>query len=124
MKQIIFYTAVAASIITASAFSMNDIIRAFKSGNASEVSQYLDNSVEITLNGQNSTYNKKQATTLLSDFFSQHKVSAFKVLHQSESGGTAYCIGNLVTSDGTYRVTLFAKEKSSRTLLQEIRFEK
>lgn len=123
MKHIILYTTVAASMLTVAAFSMNDIIRAFKSGNATDISAYLDNSVEITLNSENNTYNKKQATRLLSDFFSEHKVSGFKVLHQGESGGTAYCIGSLSTSGGTFRITLFTKEKNNKTLLQEIRFE-
>lgn len=124
MKHIIFYTTVAAGIIAASVLSMNDIIRAFNTGDVAEVSNYLDNAVEITLDGKNGTYNKTQVVKVLSGFFKEHKVSGFKVLHKSESAGTAYCIGNLSTSAGTYRLTLFAKEKNGKTLLQEIRFEK
>lgn len=124
MKHIILYTTLVAALIVAQALSMNDIIQAFKKGNATDVTTYLDNSVEITLDSQNNTYNKRQASKVITDFFSKNKVSDFKVLHQSESGGTAYCIGNLSTSGGTYRLTLFAKDKNGKTLLQEIRFEK
>ncbi len=124
MKHIILYTTLAAALIVAPALSMNEIIQAFKKGSATDVATYLDNSVEITLNSQNNTYNKRQASKVITDFFEKNKVSDFKVLHQSESGGTAYCIGNLATSGGTYRLTLFAKDKNGNMLLQEIRFEK
>lgn len=124
MKIIILYTALATGLITASLFSMNDIIQAFKKGSATDITTYLDNSVEITLDSKNNTYNTQQASKIITDFFSKNKVSDFKVLHQSESGGTAYCIGNLSTAGGTYRLTLFAKDKKGKTLLQEIRFEK
>lgn len=124
MKHLILYSILTAGLFTATVLSMNDIIQAFKKGSATDVATYLDNSVEITLASQNSTYNKQQASKIITDFFSENKVSDFKVLHQSESSGTAYCIGNLSTSGGTYRLTLFAKDKNGKTLLQEIRFEK
>lgn len=104
--------------------SLSDIIRAFKSGSATVISASLDQTVEITIAAKNSTYNKVQAQQQIKDFFATNTVRDFKVLHQSESGGSAYCIGSLVTSNGTFRVTLYAKEKGGKTLLQEIRFEK
>ena len=124
MKHIILYTATFLMVSMASAQTIPDIIKAFKSDNSSEIISYLDNSIEITMDGQNTTYNINQAGKFLSDFFANNKVRDFKVLHKSESGGTAYCIGNLITSGGNFRVTFFTKDKGGKTLLQEIRFEK
>lgn len=106
------------------ASSLSDIIRAFKSGDAAAVSSALDQSVEITINAKNNSYNRSQAQQVIRDFFSMNTVRDFKVLHQSENAGSAYCIGQLSTSNGTFRVTLFAKDKGGKTVLQEIRFEK
>ncbi len=124
MKHLLLYTILFGGMFASMQLSMNEIVQAFKKGNAADVTSTLDNSVEITMDSGNNTYTKQQASKIISDFFSRNKVSDFKVLHQSESGGTAYCIGNLSTSGGTYRLTLFAKGKNGKTLLQEIRFEK
>lgn len=124
MKPLIFITTFSLLIFSATQPKLYEAIKAFKSGNISTVTDLLDNSVQITLNGNTNSYNKQQAATLISDFFRNNKILDFKVLHQSESNETAFCIGNLSTSTGTYRLTFFAKEKNGKTVLQELRFEK
>lgn len=124
MKQFLIYTTLAFLAASFPRLALSDLIKAFKSGDISFVTASLDNSVEITLSGQNESYSKSQATAMLSNFFSINRISDFKVLHQSESNETAYCIGNLITTGGTYRLTFFAKDKNGKTLLQEIRIEK
>ncbi|MCO6496820.1 MAG: DUF4783 domain-containing protein [Chitinophagaceae bacterium] len=113
--------------LSTTAFSQSaasEIIQAFRSGNAGKVSAYFDNLLEITFDKTNKEYSKSEAAAFISGFFSDNSVRDFKVLHQSGSSGSFYCIGNLITSSGTYRTTFFAKEKGGRTVLQEIRFEK
>ena len=105
------------------AFSQ-DVLSAFKSGDAAAVARYFDQSVEITIEGNNRTYTKKNAETLLNDFFKQNIVKGFEVIHKSGSGSSQYYIGNLVTSGGTYRTTIYTKSKNDKTFIQEIRFEK
>jgi len=73
--------------------SLPDLIKAFKNKEVSAIAGQLDNMVEITFEGNNSIYNKQQATSFLNDFFLNKRVSDFKVLHQSENAGTAYTIG-------------------------------
>jgi hypothetical protein len=51
-------------------------------------------------------------------------VTNFEVIHQSESAGSQYCIGNLTTSNGVYRTTIYMKQKGEKELVQELRFEK
>jgi hypothetical protein len=114
-------------LVVSSAFvnqSFSDIINAVRSGNAVQVAQYFDNTIEITLPSKSHTLNKKQAETALNDFFSQNPVKDFKVIHQSEKAGSEYCIGNLITSNGVFRTTIFTKKKEGKELIQELRFEK
>ena len=124
MKKIILSIII---LVVSSAFvtqSFSDIINAVKSGNAAQVAQYFDNTIEITLPAKSSTLNKKQAEIALNDFFSQNPVKDFKVIHQSEKAGSEYCIGNLITSNGVFRTTIFTKQKEGKELIQELRFEK
>ena len=114
-------------LVVSSAFvnqSFSDIINAVKAGNAAQVAQYFDNTIEITLPAKSHTLNKKQAEIALNDFFSQNPVKDFKVIHQSEKAGSEYCIGNLITSNGVFRTTIFTKQKEGKELIQELRFEK
>ena len=104
--------------------SINDVIKAIKSGNANEVAKYFDNTVEITLPEKSNSYSKKQAELLLNDFFTANEVKDFKILHKSDNSGSEYCIGNLKTVSGVFRTTIFMKQKGDKELIQEIRFEK
>lgn len=103
---------------------LNDVVNAIKSGNAASVSKYFDNTVEITVNGKSSNYSKTQGEVVLRDFFANNAVKSFTVLHQGQSGGAEFCIGNLVTSNGNFRTTLNLKQKGDKQTLQEIKFEK
>lgn len=113
--------------IVGSAFTpqpFEDVIKAIKSGDASQISQYFDNTLEISLPDKSSSYNKKQAETVLQNFFTSNAVKDFEILHTSDNTGSQYCIGNLKTSNGIYRTTIFMKQKGNKSLLQELRFEK
>lgn len=104
--------------------SFTDVVKAIKSGNAAAVSKYFDNTVQITLPEKGNSYSKSQAEIVLHDFFATHAVQDFEILHKSDSGGSQYCIGNLQTSNGTFRTTIFIKQKGDKELIQELRFEK
>lgn len=118
----------AALIVTAfSSFtyiSFTEIISAIKSGNAAEVAKYFDNTIEITLPEKSNSYSKSQAHLVLRDFFYQNPVKNFEVIHQSENAGSEYCIGNLTTSNGVFRTTIYMKQVGAKQLIQELRFEK
>ena len=102
--------------------SLANIVNAMKSGNASEVAKYFDETVEITFSDKSTSYSKKQAEQALNDFFVNNPVSNFEVIHQSENGDSQYCIGNLVTKKGTFRTTIYIKQHGQKQLIQELRF--
>lgn len=125
MKKIFTILATVFALSSFTTFTgLNDVINAIKTGNAVSVSKYFDNTVEITVNGKSSNYSKTQGEVVLRDFFANNAVKSFTVLHQGQSGGSEFCIGTLITSNGNYRTTLNLKQKGDKQSLQEIKFEK
>jgi Domain of unknown function (DUF4783) len=103
--------------------SIDEVINAMKAGNAASIARFFDNTVEIDMPGKSNSYGKSQAQLVLSDFFSSNTVKSFDVIHKGENAGSQYCIGTLVTRSGSYRTTIFMKQKGERQVLQKITFE-
>lgn len=103
--------------------SIDEVVTAIKSGNSSQVSRYLDNTVDITLPDKSNSYSRSQAEQVLRDFFTNNVIKSFEVLHKGDNSGAQYCIGSLVTRTGVYRTTIFMKQKGDKQVIQEIRFE-
>ncbi len=104
--------------------SVNDVVNALKTGNASQISKYFDNTIDLTLQDKTNSYSKSQAELVLKDFFVNNGVLDFGVLHTGDNAGSQYLIGSLKTKKGTYRTTIYMKQKADRQVLQELRFEK
>jgi len=124
MKRIVSLVAV---VVLMGSFALNagidDIIAALKTGNSGQIARYFDNTVEITLPDKGNSYSRNQGEVVLRDFFTLHPVKGFEVLHKGENGGSQYCIGTLTTRNGTFRTTVYMKQKGEKQTLQEIRFE-
>lgn len=102
---------------------IDEVITSLKSGKAEQLSSLFDNTIEIALPESNNTYSKNQATVVIKDFFMLHQVKNFEVLHKGENGGSQFCIGMLHTKNGTFRTTIYIKQKPDKKVVQEIRFE-
>ena len=102
---------------------IDDIIAAMKSGNASQVAKFFDNNVEISMPDKSNSYSKSQGELVLKDFFTNNVVKSFDIIHKGENAGSQYCIGTLVTKSGSFRTTIFMKQKGDQQVLQELRFE-
>ena len=94
-----------------------------KPGPAPEIARFFDNTVEINMPQKNNSYSKSQAELVLKDFFSTNPVKAFEIIHKGENSGSQYCIGTLITKNGSFRTTIFMKQKGDKQVLQEITFE-
>ena len=124
MKRIISLLAIGFLFSAFTSFSgMDEVINALKSGNTAQIARFFDNTVEITMPGKSSSFSKSQAELVLKDFFNNNPVKGFEVMHKGDNAGSQFCIGNLDTKNGSYRTTLFMKQKGDKQLLQEIRFE-
>ena len=124
MKRLLLSLAVFTLVCSFVSLSFTEVVKAIKSGNAAEVSKYFDNTVEITLPEKSNSYSKSQAELVLRDFFSANEVKDFEILHKSDTPGSLYCVGNLQTNNGTFRTTIFMKQKGDKELVQELRFER
>lgn len=124
MKKLLLSLVIFVSVCSFVSYSFTEVVKAIRSGNSAEVSKYFDNTVEITLPEKSNSYSKSQAELVLRDFFATNGVKDFEVLHKSDTPGSQYCIGNLQTNNGTFRTTIFMKEKGDKELVQELRFEK
>ena len=102
---------------------IDDVISAMKAGNSSLVAKYFDSNVELSMPDKSNSYSKSQAELVLKDFFANNPVKGFDVIHKGENAGSQYCIGTLVTKSGSYRTTIFMKQKGDTQVLQELRFE-
>lgn len=100
--------------------------KALGSGNADALGQYFDQNVEISMSDNEDVYAKAQAINMVRQFFTQNAPRSFQQMHQGASKGSdaQYCIGNLTTASGTFRVYLYAKTSAGKFLIQEIRFDK
>lgn len=124
MKQFFTLTALVLVISSFTVFlSIDEVVSAMKNGDAAAVARHFDNTVEITMPDKSNNYSKSQAEMVLKDFFSTNGVKDFQVIHKGENAGSQYCIGTLVTKNGSFRTTVFMKQKNDKQLLQEIRFE-
>ncbi len=124
MKQIFTLTAITVLLCSFSIFlSIDEVVSALKSGDAAAVARHFDNTVEITMPDKSNNYSKSQGEMVLRDFFSTNGVKDFQVIHKGENAGSQYCIGTLITKNGSFRTTVFMKQKNDKQLLQEIRFE-
>ena len=103
--------------------SINYVLIAIKSGNATQMAKSFDNNVEISMPAKSSNYSKSQAELVLRDFFGNYPVKDFETIHKGENAGSEYCIGTLVTKNGSFRTTIFMKQKGDGQVLQELRFE-
>ncbi len=101
----------------------NGLDVALQKGNASDLGIYFSKNIELTIPGTEDSFSADQAVTILSDFFSKQGVKGYKKVHLSapQEGRTNYTIGDLYTSQGTYRITIYFDTQQKIT---EIRIQK
>jgi hypothetical protein len=96
-----------------------------KAGSAKELSKYLYQAVDVTIDGNLQSYSKAQAEFVFRDFFKQHPPVEFSIIHQGSSkGGQPFAIGQYKSGVDTYRVFMKIKATNNQQLLQEISFSK
>lgn len=124
MKQIFTLLTIGILLTSFTLFSsIDEVIAGMKAGNSTEIARFFDNTVEINTPEKSSSYSKSQAELVLKDFLSSHAVKTFTIIHKGENAGSQFCIGTLATKTGTYRTTIFMKQKGDKQLLQGITFE-
>lgn len=102
---------------------MNNIRAAIKSGSSKELSQYLNDEVELYFYGEMSSYSRTQAEYVLKDFFRENPPRNFIYKHQGSSkDGQLYAIGEYTYDNGTYSILLRIKEFNGQLKIFKIDF--
>lgn len=111
---------------TVGAQTIGDITRALGAGDLATLANMMDAEVELSILTDENLYARDQARQKLQGFFAANPPSGFTQVHQgsSKSDSAEYCIGNLTTSNGVYRVYIYVAKKGERMVLQELRFDR
>lgn len=96
---------------------------AIKAGNASELSKYMNSTIELLLLDKEDFYKKTVAETILKDFFAGYQTKDFTIRHQGAKNDAQYAIGNLKTEKGDFRVYFLLKKVDQELLIHQIRIE-
>lgn len=95
-----------------------------KKGDAALLSDYFDESVELTILDEDDTYSKDQAQAIISQFFEEYSVKSFEIIHEGASnGGLKFGIGEMSTSGSAMRVYICLKDEGDSIIIPELRFE-
>lgn len=104
---------------------IDDAKTAIKSGSSKELSKYCNKVVEISFDGDKSTYSKTQAEFVLRDFFKKYPATDFEYIHQGASReGLRYAIGKYSYDNGSFRVYMLIKEFEGDFLIDTLDFSK
>jgi hypothetical protein len=120
---------IAAFFVQISSFAQGDVIsqvkETIKAGSAKELSRFLNETIDVTLNDGPQSYSKAQAEFVFRDFFKQHPPEEFNIIHQGTSkGGQTFGIGQYKSGTETYRVYMKIKGADNQQLVHEISFAK
>lgn len=96
---------------------------AIKAGNASELSKFMNSTIELLLLDKEDFYKKNVAETILKDFFAEYQTKDFVIRHQGAKNDAQYAIGNLKTEKGDFRVYFLLKKVDQELLIHQIRIE-
>ena len=117
------------SLIVGNTYAQADIISdvkgALKIGASKEISRFLHQNIDLTINGKMDTYSKTQAEYVLKEFFKNNPPSSFVIVHQGASkGGSPYATGQYMSGDDTFLVWVRIKKVTDKYLIHEMSFIK
>ena len=87
-----------------------EIILSLENGNAKVLSDYFNQNVELVVLDNDNVYSKAQAKQIVGNFFKSFLPESFSIIHEGGKEGAKYVIGNLKTSNGTFRVYFLLKK--------------
>ena len=132
MKKILFFLMTIFSAVEVNAQSeeaakvvFDNIGKAFREGDATQLAVYFASSFDIILPGNEGTFSNKQAEMILKDFFNKNKPKGFVINHQGTSNdGSRYAIGTYKALAQNYRAYILLKSIGNKMLISQLQLEK
>lgn len=123
MKRLLLTLALVFSFLSVMAADITTISKAFKEGNATTLTEAMDQEVDIALPGSSKKCNGSDAIKMLSTFFASNKPSGFTVVHHADKKDAGFFVGKLPTASGEYRVNITYRADGDKAIIQSIRIE-
>jgi hypothetical protein len=101
-----------------------ELTTAIKEGNASRMSDFFHQSLEMTILEKDYDASKIQATRIMESFFKDHPPTDFTISFEGTKDQSKYAIGSLNTKDGVFRVNLFFMNKEGVRMIYYLSIEK
>ena len=100
-----------------------NIVKALKSGDATQVSSYFDKILDLKFPDKEEikSIGKNQAGIALKSFFTDNGINGFELASQREMGGTMYITGKLLSEGKGYNLTLLLKSKDDKQQIITVR---
>jgi hypothetical protein len=102
----------------------DDLVKAIKAGDASSMSAYFHQSLEMTILEKDYVASKNQATRIIENFFKNHTPTDFSISFEGTKEKSKYAIGSLKTADANFRVNIFFLNKQDQRLIYYLSIEK
>ena len=101
-----------------------ELVKAIEEGNASRMSVFFHQSLELTILEKDYEASKNQATRIMDNFFKSHEPTGFEISFEGTKDQSKYAIGTLSTAEDTFRVNLFFLNKENKRLIYYLSIEK
>ncbi len=116
----VFFCLLFATVKATAQSNMSGIKKSLTAGDANTLSSFLASTVDVTINGDDDTYDKSKASTRLRAFFENHSPSGFTIKHEGNApNGSKFIVGNLRTNEGSFRTYIVIRNNK----IHEISFE-
>jgi hypothetical protein len=103
--------------------TLESVIAAIKTGNASQLASRFEQKLTLTLPDQSSQLSKSQAQTAITKFFVANPVTGFELKHRGNAPGGVFAMGTLLTEKGQFRVNIFMSATGSKGGVRELRIQ-
>jgi hypothetical protein len=111
-------------LVAVRADEIDSIAWLIKQGNTQRLSELMASTVELTMNGEETTYSKKQASEMVTKFFNEHRPVSSQLLHKVNTGHK-FLFGVVIynSSNGEYRIAYTLDVSNGPARIIELRFE-
>jgi hypothetical protein len=119
------FFALAPSILISQTVEINNqIASALSAGNATELANYFNTMVDLSIPGTEDTFGKTQATRILQDFFSKSPVKSYKTNKQgSSTDGSQFAIGRMEAGNKVFRIYYLMKKSLDKYLIHQFQIQ-
>lgn len=94
-------------------------------GNANELSKFLNDKVDLNIDGEEGTYSHSQAEGVLKNYFKENPPNSFQINHEGASeNGLIYAIGEYKSGVNSFRVWIRLKNVNDQYKIHEMSFVK